>query len=285
MMRAQSDSGGQSEVVAAVNVKLAETLDKGQRKQLIDELFSGVEFNGREHVKYQGNEFTAIRGNDRAKMGLMQLFGSSKTLAEVDESIRKLEKDGNGWLNSTKNQSITIKSGEINADLQGIAELVSSSLSSTIVANVQQLLSNVHKILSGDMYWSTTSEVDVNIFQRNGSDIVVIHSRYVANTKKTGLGVLILSGKRRKIELSFNLRNIGITHHYWEELGRKTSERASTQQQFFFDHGLVPRTPMTPLVLPMAGHLRYTKSAPAESPPITKRTLPNDDTYQSHDDE
>lgn len=256
---------GATDIIAAVSVQLAKDVGHVNKRALIDALFSGCESFGSETVSLNGDTFTAIRGKDRAKASLLSMFGCNRSLTDVDASIASLVAANAGWLSSVQDQQIELTNGQLSADLATICELVMSSLSANIVNQVKNLLENVHGILSGDAYWSKAQQIDVNLFQKNASDIVCVHSRYECLTSKRGVKVLFFGGSKRKITISFHLRHVGVASEYWDSLSKDEDDG-----KFILRNGLVERSPM-----PAFGRLRPTVSDPTQndSPNLRRRRL------------
>ena len=252
------------DVVASVSVQMDERTHVDKRK-LVDELFSACpEWEGRDQVHYQGNTFVLLRGADRAKSRLLSMFGGTRSLAEIDCSIKSLIDEKYGWLAGRSDDEVEITSGEFSANLEQICALVMSSLSPDITNKVRSLISQCHSILSGDSYFASTKQIDVNLYEKNGSEILCIHTRYQATTHKRGIKVFFLGGSKRAIKISFNLRKIGISSEFWESL----STVDETHSPFVIVDGLVTRSP-----LPESARLRPTQSDPTTSPNATPRPL------------
>lgn len=187
------------------------------RRQLVDALFSGIEFPGSDEVRWHGDSFTAVK-SDALRLKLFALFGANLSLGIVDQNIRRLVQMELGWLQSSSEDSVIITSGEINADLDNICQLVLSSLSVDIVNKVKILLTNIHTMLSADSWFGQTRQVDVNVYTKNGSDIICVHARYMAETKRSAVKVLFLGGSKRSVRISFSLRKIGISQTFVDDL-------------------------------------------------------------------
>lgn len=210
-------SGPVSGDLVAVSVQLGENSEGVDRKRMLEKLFAGVQFDGTDNVTWDGNRYCAVK-NDRLKSKLFALFGANLSLDAVDANIESLVKMELGWLEQKSNDTVEIRNGEISADLEQICQLVMSSLSPDIVNKVKTLCENIHSILSGDSYFANTQQIDVNLFQKNQHDITCIHTRYTALTKKKGVRIFFLGGKKRSIQINFNLRKIGISKTFADDL-------------------------------------------------------------------
>ena len=211
--------------LVAVAVQLGQDHEVKDRKELVDSLFSGIQFEGRDNIQWNGDVFTAVR-SDELRKRLFQLFGANLSLETVDKNIQHLINMELGWLEQTSNDSLIIRNGEINADLDSICQLVMSSLSLDIVNKVKLLLQNIHTILSGDTYFGQTQQIDVNLVSKNNRDLTCIHTRYLAETKKRGIHIVWLGGTRRSVQINFSLRKIGISQSFADDL---VSDKPSVQ--------------------------------------------------------
>ena len=236
--------------LVAVAVQLGEDHAVMDRKELVDSLFSGIQFEGRDNIEWNGDMFTAVR-SDELRKRLFQLFGANLSLETVDKNIQHLINMDLGWLEQTSNDSLIIRSGEISADLDNICQLVMSSLSRDIVNKVKLLLQNIHTILSGDTFFGQTQQIDVNLVSKNNRDLTCIHTRYMAETKKRGIHVVFLGGTKRSVQINFSLRKIGISQSFADDLISKT-----------------------PTVLIRDGQLQPVGRLPEQSPLQSMRTVP-----------
>ena len=231
------------------------------KQSMINALFSGCpDWDGRDQVHYDGDSFVVIRGADLAKSRLLSMFGATRSLSDVDASIASLVRANCGWLAGQSDDTVDITSGEFSANLEQICQLVMSSLSPDITAKVKALIESVHSILSGDSYFASTRQIDVNLYQKNQTEILCIHTRYQALTRKQGIRVIFLGGSKRAISISFNLRKIGITSAFWESLAAVDEAHSP----YVIKDGLVARSP-----LPESHQLRPTQSDPSSSPNAT----------------
>ncbi len=221
------------------------------RKELVDSLFSGIHFEGRDNIQWNGDVFTAVR-SDELRKRLFQLFGANLSLETVDKNIQHLINMDLGWLEQTSNDSLVIRNGEINADLDNICQLVMSSLSIDIVNKVKLLLQNIHTILSGDTFFGQTQQIDVNLVSKNNRDLTCIHTRYMAETRKKGIHIVFLGGTKRSVQINFSLRKIGISQAFADDL---VSDKPSIQ----IKDGQLTRVQ---LQLPEAGSLQAVRSQP-----------------------
>lgn len=235
--------------LVAVAVQLDPDHKIEDRGKIVDSLFSGIQFEGRDNILWAGDVFTAVR-SDELRKRLFQLFGANLSLETVDRNIQHLISMELGWLEQTSNDSVIIKNGEISADLDSICEMVMASLSLDIVNKVKLLLGNVHKILSGDTYFGQTQQIDVNLVSKNNRDLICVHTRYLARTKKRGVHIVFLGGNRRSVQIDFSLRKIGISQSFADDL---ISERPSVS----IKDGQLQR-----VQLPEAGMLRPIRSVP-----------------------
>ena len=235
------------------------------RDALIAELFSGVEFVGRDRIVHNGSSFTAVKGIDRAKAKLLSLFGGTQTLEQVDAAIASLVREQAGWLESTSDDQVEIKSGELSADVAQLVELVVSTLSADICSKVRALLGNISTILSSDQYFAQCRSIDVNIVSRDGSDVLVLHSRYAALTKSRRVHVMWFGGSKRSIQITLNARRVGLTAEFFDGLS-SAEEGSGRGSPFIVRDGLVSREAA---LLPEQGPVVFSCSDPATSPNAT----------------
>jgi hypothetical protein len=257
------------DIVAAVSVQLDENANVDQRR-MVDALFSGAQWEGKDQVHYGGDSFVVIRGADLAKSRLLSMFGGTRSLAEVDASINSLIRHNCGWLAGQSDDVVEILSGEFSANLAQICSLVMSSLSPDITSKVKSLVESVHTILSGDSFFASTKQIDVNVYQKNGSEILCIHTRYQAVTKKRGIKVIFLGGSKRGIKVIFNLRKIGISSAFWDSLAAVDE----SCPPFIVVDGLVSRSPRDPS-LGDSSRLRPTQSEPSSSQHLPRSWVPS----------
>ena len=235
--------------LVAVAVQLGEDHGVKNRKELVDSLFSGIQFEGRDNIQWNGDVFTAVR-SDELRKRLFQLFGANLSLETVDKNIQHMINMELGWLEQTSNDSVVIKNGEISADLDNICQMVMSSLSLDIVNKVKLLLQNIHSVLSGDSFFGQTQQIDVNLVSKNNRDLTCIHTRYTAETKKRAIHIVFLGGSKRSIQINFSLRKIGISQSFADDL-------VSSAPTISIKDGQLQR-----IQLPEPGELRSSRTAP-----------------------
>ena len=250
-----------SEQLASVSIRFNASAPEQSRQELVDRLFSGVQFDEpRQVVVHQGHTYTALRGSDRGKTRLLSLFGASRTLAEVDASIHNLIAQEAGWLNSAEDREVVIKSAEITADLEALCELVLASLSLSMVRQVKTLINNLHALLSCGSILSTSSQVDVTLVERDRDEIVAVHSRYSAESSKRRWALPFFGANKKLVRVAFNLRSVCVTHEAFNSLD-------SDDGTFTINLGKLERSPM-----PAQRDLRRIQSEPpGHSPPQANR--------------
>jgi hypothetical protein len=225
------------------------------RSELISKLFSGVSWDERDHVTWQGQKFSAVR-NDGLRQKLFQLLGCGLDLPTVDRNIHEMLALEYGWLEQTSDDTVIIKSGEITSQLDQICQMILSSLNRDLVTKLRLLLQNIHSILTSETYFGQTSHIDVNLFQNQGNQLTVVHTRYFSTAKQRGLTAFFLGGNKRSIEISFALRKVGINKAFAEDI-------TSNNPSVIIKNGRLERIPRPAhLSLPESHALQTSQSVP-----------------------
>jgi len=204
--------------LVAVAIQLDDDHTISDRSELVNRLFSGVSWEGKDNITWYGQKFTAVR-NDTLRKKLFQLLGCGLDLQTVDRNINDLLQREYVWLEAKSDDTVVIKSGEITAELDQICQMILSSLNRDLVTKLRLLIENVHKLLTSETYFGQTSHIDVNLFQSSTSgQLTVVHTRYFSSAKQRGIRALFLGGAKRSIEINFALRKVGISRSFAEDI-------------------------------------------------------------------
>jgi len=193
------------------------------RALLIDRLLQGVNTQDTSS-SWSKSEFT-LYSHTRARIRLLQRFGASHSLAEIDETIRLLVAKREGVLESTSDDTIILREGKADFNFDMLIGIIASSLSPDIMNVAKTLLSNLSTILSNEDFSFACKRVDVSLFRRmNTQDVLVFHSRFESKIIEVARTCLFWSLTRKELELRVALRRVVLDSKYVTELERESPE-------------------------------------------------------------
>ena len=196
--------------------------------EIVRELFSGITFNNKQ-IHFNGSIYT-IFDRDRVKEKLMSLFGSTNTLRELDENIRELVHNFNGYLQSKSSDVIELDSSEMTIELQNIIEIVMASLSHEVVLTVKKLLENLNKLLLSKSVSLDSEKVDTNIVIEKSGQVIILYIRYDSILRENKWSFFnIFKRKKKRIRIRLATRRIGISNEYIEKISKLTTPEFQTR--------------------------------------------------------
>jgi len=204
----------------SVKVELTPHADVN-RLELIDKLLAGINTDDTSR-RWVNEEFT-LYSHKRARIRLLQRFGASHTLIEIDQTIRELVDKREGVLEASSDDIITLRAGRADLNFELLIGIISSSLSPDIMAVAKTLLSNLSTILSSDDFSVACKRVDVSIFRRmTTSDVLVFHSRFESRLIESQRSCFLWKVKKRQLELRVALRRVVLDAKYVEQLEKES---------------------------------------------------------------
>ena len=186
------------------------------REELITKLFSGIHINNR-NSRWDGNTYTLSQA-DLIKSKILQRFGASVSIDDLDKNILELIENNDGYLEAKSDDSIEIKSDVVTAEIEMICQLASSSLSHDLVGVLKSLLSNINEILTSSSYYGKTSKIYVNLFHTKDDEILLVHVRLETQINKRGVKIFFLGGEKKSLLINIALRKIGICRSYIDKI-------------------------------------------------------------------
>jgi hypothetical protein len=214
----------------AVSVDFNSHTKPSDRQDIINKLFSGVQHGIGGTVEWQGTTFS-VHPSDRLRQTLLKQFGCQVDLGTIDQRIRVLVDNDNGWLESSETNEVILTSGVISADLTSLCDLACATLSPDIEKIMKALLSNLGEILTTDKWMSSCHRVDVNVFESSAKTVLVVHAHFDQEVRSEKVKFWVFSNKKRSVLIRLALRRIGITQQYVAALlGQAVSPALSTPQ-------------------------------------------------------